>query len=48
MSAPDTKSRLLAQGVEIVGGGPGDFDRLIREEIVKWTKLVQHAGIKPN
>jgi len=48
MTAPDTKSRLLAQGVEIVGGGPGDFDRLIREEIVKWTKLVQHAGIKPN
>ena len=45
MAMPETKSRLLAQGVEIVGSGPGEFDRTIREEITKWTRLVKAAGI---
>ena len=45
MAAPDMKSRLLAQGVEIVGAGPRAFDQIIREEIDKWTRLVKRAGI---
>jgi tripartite-type tricarboxylate transporter receptor subunit TctC len=45
MSTPDMKTRLLAQGVEIVGAGPREFDQTLREEIVKWTKLVKRAGI---
>ena len=45
MAAPDMKSRLLAQGVEIVGAGPREFDRVIRDEVDKWTKLVKRAGI---
>jgi len=45
MSAPEMKGRLLAQGVEIVGSSPREFDRTIREEIAKWDKLVKTAGI---
>jgi len=45
MAQPDMKSRLLAQGVDIVGAGPRDFDRIIREEVDKWSKLVKRAGI---
>lgn len=45
MAVPEMKGRLLAQGVEIVGSGPREFDRTIREEIAKWTKLVKAAGI---
>jgi tripartite-type tricarboxylate transporter receptor subunit TctC len=45
MSTPEMKSRLLAQGVEIVGAGPREFERTIGEEIAKWTKLVKRAGI---
>jgi tripartite-type tricarboxylate transporter receptor subunit TctC len=45
MAAPDMKSRLLAQGVDIVGAGPREFDKLIREEVEKWAKLVKRAGI---
>ena len=45
MAAPDMKSRLLAQGVDIVGAGPREFDRVIRDEVDKWTKLVKRAGI---
>jgi tripartite-type tricarboxylate transporter receptor subunit TctC len=39
------KSRLAAQGVEIVGAGPREFEKTIREEIDKWTELVKRAGI---
>ena len=46
MAAPDMKVRLLAQGVEIVGGGPRELDQTIREEIAKWSKVVRAAGIK--
>lgn len=45
MAAPETKSRLHAQGVEIVGGGPRELDQTIRDEIGKWKKLVTAAGI---
>jgi len=45
LAVPEMKSRLLAQGVEIVGEGPQEFDRRLREEVVKWDKLVKAAGI---
>jgi tripartite-type tricarboxylate transporter receptor subunit TctC len=45
MAAPEMKSRLLAQGVDIVAAGPREFDRIIREEVDKWAKLVKRAGI---
>jgi tripartite-type tricarboxylate transporter receptor subunit TctC len=45
MATADMKARLLAQGVEISGAGPREFDRILREEIDKWAKLVKRAGI---
>lgn len=45
MAMPETKSRLQAHGVEIVGGGPREFDQTIREEVAKWMKVVKVAGI---
>jgi tripartite-type tricarboxylate transporter receptor subunit TctC len=47
MAKPEVKSRLLAQGAEIVGSGPREFDRFLREEVAKWTRLVKRAGITP-
>ena len=46
MAQPDMKSRLLAQGVDIVGAGPREFEKMIRDEVDKWSKLVKRAGIK--
>lgn len=43
---PDTKERLGAVGFEIVGSTPEAFAKLIREEIVKWTKVVRESGIR--
>ena len=45
MAQPDMKSRLLAQGVDIVGAGQREFDKIIHEEVAKWAKLVKRAGI---
>jgi tripartite-type tricarboxylate transporter receptor subunit TctC len=45
MEQPDMKARFLAQGVEIVGAGPREFDKILREEVDKWSKLVRRAGI---
>ena len=45
MAQPEMKSRLLAQGVDIVGADPREFDKMIREEVEKWSKLVKRAGI---
>lgn len=45
MAQPDMKSRLLAQGVDIVGAGSREFEKIVREEVDKWSKLVKRAGI---
>ena len=45
MAAPEMNTRLLAQGVEIVGAGPPEFERIVRAEIDKWAKLVKRAAI---
>jgi hypothetical protein len=31
--------------VDIVGAGPREFGRIMREEVAKWAKLVKQAGI---
>jgi len=46
LAAPSMIEVLGAQGLDAAGGTPAQFDKLIREEIVKWRKLVQAAKIK--
>jgi len=47
LAAPAMIDVLATQGLDAAGGTPAQFDKLIREEIVKWRKLVQVAKIKP-
>ena len=42
----DVKDRLAAFGVEPIGGTPEQFARMIREDTVKWAKVVKEAGIQ--
>jgi tripartite-type tricarboxylate transporter receptor subunit TctC len=46
-----TDSKMRAQLADLGGtplpGSPGDFGKLIAEEIEKWAKVVKVAGIKP-
>ena len=46
--SPDVKSRLAAQGVDVVSTSPKEFAKVIREELAQWAVVVKAAGIKPN
>jgi tripartite-type tricarboxylate transporter receptor subunit TctC len=43
--APEVKDRLFSQGVETQLMSRADFGKLIREDAVRWAKLVKDAGI---
>ena len=46
-NSPDVKSKLAAQGVEVVAGTPEEFAALIKAEIKQWAEVIKAAGIKP-
>jgi len=46
LATPAMMEVLAAQGLDTAGSTPAEFDRLIREEIAKWRKLVQAARIR--
>ena len=46
LAAPDVRARFAEQSVEISGSTPEEFDRLIRDEIAKWSKVVKASGAK--
>jgi tripartite-type tricarboxylate transporter receptor subunit TctC len=45
LNAPELKSRLASQGIEIVTSSPAEFARFIREDNAKWGKLIREASI---
>jgi tripartite-type tricarboxylate transporter receptor subunit TctC len=47
-SNPEVKSRLAAQGVDVVNRPPKEFANVIRQELAQWASVVKAAGIKPN
>ena len=46
LASPSMIQLLAAQGLDPTATTPRQFDKLIRSEIEKWTKLVQAAGIR--
>ena len=48
MAAPDVKARFAEQSVVLIGSTPEAFDKVIREDLAKWTKVVKSGGIKPD
>jgi tripartite-type tricarboxylate transporter receptor subunit TctC len=47
LALPDVRERMLAAGVEPVGGTPAQFTAFVGSEMVKWAKVAQAAGIQP-
>jgi tripartite-type tricarboxylate transporter receptor subunit TctC len=47
IATPETRDRLVAQGIEPRGGTPQQFAAYLRTEIPKWTKVVRASGAKP-
>jgi tripartite-type tricarboxylate transporter receptor subunit TctC len=47
LKMPDVIERLATQGGnELVGSSPAEFARLIKDEIAKYAKIIQQAGIR--
>ena len=48
VESPDVRKTLVAQGFDIMGGSPADFELFITAEIAKWAKVVAASGAKVN
>ena len=46
LNQADGRERLEVQGVEIATTTPAQFEKFIREEIVRWSKAVKLSGAK--
>ena len=47
LKLPEVQERLASLGTEPIGSSPAEFATQIRNDLVKWGKVVQAAGIKP-
>ena len=43
---PDIRSRLAAQGADILGGTPAEYATYLRSEMPRWAKAVKDSGAK--
>jgi tripartite-type tricarboxylate transporter receptor subunit TctC len=48
LSTPELKERMAKLGAEVVGLGPDEFAKYLRQEIPKWADVVKRAGVKIN
>ena len=46
LAMPDVQEKLETYGAEDGGGSPGKFAQFIRDEIVKWAKVVKDGNVK--
>ena len=47
VSAPDLRQKLASSGIDTVTSTPDQFAELIRSETVRYAKVIQAAGIRP-
>ena len=46
LAHPDRRSRLAAQGADILGGTPAEYAAYLRSELPRWAKAVKDSGAK--
>jgi len=46
LASPDIRSRLAAQGADILGGTPAEYTAYLRTEMPRWAKAVKDSGAK--
>lgn len=48
MQAGDVQKKMASDGLEAVGGDPGVFLKVLRNDVAKWSKVVKQANIRAN
>jgi len=48
LRSPDIRDRLTQIGFDVVASTPDEFGRFMKDEVDRWTKVVQRGGIKPD
>jgi len=46
LKMPDIREKLLAQGFEMGGGSPEQFDKFLNSEIDRWGRIVKASGAR--
>jgi tripartite-type tricarboxylate transporter receptor subunit TctC len=46
IARPDVKKAWAEQGAEPLTMTPGEFEKYLNDDIAKWAKVIQGAGIK--
>ena len=47
LASPDVHDKLVAAGIDPVGGSPAQFGAFIQSEMLRWAKVADAAGVKP-
>ena len=47
LRSPDVKSRMESIGFDVVASSPEEFGKFMKEEVERWTRVVQKGGIQP-
>lgn len=48
LRSADVRERMNQIGFDVVASSPDEFGRFMREEVERWTRVVQKGGIKPD
>ncbi|MCR5869035.1 tripartite tricarboxylate transporter substrate binding protein [Aquincola sp. J276] len=47
LHSPDVKEKFAAQGVDAIGSSAPQFAAYLKDQMAKWSKVVQDAGVTP-
>jgi tripartite-type tricarboxylate transporter receptor subunit TctC len=47
LRAPDVRERMTQIGFDVVAGTPEEFGKFMKEEVERWTRVVEKGGVKP-
>jgi tripartite-type tricarboxylate transporter receptor subunit TctC len=47
LRAPDVRERMTQIGFDVVAGTPEEFGKFMKDEVERWTRVVEKGGIKP-
>jgi tripartite-type tricarboxylate transporter receptor subunit TctC len=48
LRSPDVRERMTQIGFDVVASTPDEFGRFMKEEVDRWTQVVNKGGIKPD